>query len=93
MNSDRTFERIQSLLDVEQFAPIRILIAGCGSGGGNASHSTLVTSGIRNFRTLLGSHDVIGPGKRNQTRLRQALYREKEGEGGRARRDLVGQKP
>jgi molybdopterin-synthase adenylyltransferase len=58
MTSDRTFERIHSLLDVEQFAPIRILIAGCGSGGGNVAQQ-LVTSGIRNF-TLL-DRDVIGP--------------------------------
>jgi molybdopterin-synthase adenylyltransferase len=58
MNSDRTFERIESLFDIEQFAPIQVLIAGCGSGGGKVALD-LVMSGIRNF-TLL-DHDVVGP--------------------------------
>lgn len=58
MSSDRTFDRIQSLFDIEQFAPIKVLVAGCGSGGGSVALQ-LVMSGFRNF-TLL-DHDVIGP--------------------------------
>jgi hypothetical protein len=58
MTQDRTFERIQSLFDIELLAPVRVLIAGCGSGGGNVALQ-LVMSGFRNF-TLL-DHDVIGP--------------------------------
>jgi molybdopterin/thiamine biosynthesis adenylyltransferase len=58
MNSDRTFERIESLFDIEQFAPIHVLVVGCGSGGGKVALD-LVMSGIRNF-TLL-DHDILGP--------------------------------
>jgi molybdopterin/thiamine biosynthesis adenylyltransferase len=58
MTSDHTFERIESLFDIRQFAPVRVLVAGCGSGGGNVALQ-LVMSGIRNF--TLVDHDVIGP--------------------------------
>lgn len=58
MTSDRTFERIESLFDIQQFAPVNALVAGCGSGGGKVALD-LVMSGIRNF-TLL-DHDRIGP--------------------------------
>lgn len=58
MKSDRTFERIESLFDIQQFASVNVLVAGCGSGGGKVALD-LVMSGIRNF-TLL-DHDTIGP--------------------------------
>lgn len=58
MNKDRTFERIESLLDIAMFADVRALIAGCGSGGANVAQQ-LVMSGIRNF-TLI-DRDVLGP--------------------------------
>ena len=29
---DRTFERIESLFDVQLFADVKVLVAGCGSG-------------------------------------------------------------
>jgi molybdopterin/thiamine biosynthesis adenylyltransferase len=55
--TDRTFERIESLFDIAQFANVRVLIAGCGSGG-SAVALQLVMSGIRNF-TLI-DHDTLG---------------------------------
>src|SRR5216683_3115532 len=58
MTSDRTFERIESLFDIQQFASVRVLIAGCGSGGGSVALQ-LAMSGIRNFALL--DHDIIGP--------------------------------
>lgn len=58
MSQDPTFERIESLFDTQLFAPIRVLIAGCGSGGGTVALQ-LVMSGIRNF-TLL-DRDVLAP--------------------------------
>lgn len=58
MSSDRTFERIQTLFDIEQFAPVKVLLAGCGSGGGKVALD-LVMSGIRNL--VLLDHDTIGP--------------------------------
>ncbi len=86
MTSDRTFERIESLFDIQQFAPVKVLIAGCGSGGGNVALQ-LVMSGIRNF-TLL-DHDTIGSGERNPACLREAFHRKKES--GCSRRGFVGQ--
>ena len=58
MTSNRTFERIESLFDIQQFAPVKVLVAGCGSGGGSVALQ-LVMSGIRNF-TLL-DRDAIAP--------------------------------
>jgi hypothetical protein len=58
MNGDRTFERIESLFDIGLFAPVKVLVAGCGSGGGNVALQ-LVMSGIQNI-TLL-DRDVLGP--------------------------------
>jgi molybdopterin-synthase adenylyltransferase len=58
MTLDGTFERIESLFDIEKFATIRVLIAGCGSGGGRVALD-LVMSGVPNL-TLL-DHDIIGP--------------------------------
>jgi hypothetical protein len=58
MIEDRTFERIQSLFDIQLLAPVRVLIAGCGSGGGSVALQ-LVMSGFRNF-TLL-DRDTLGP--------------------------------
>jgi molybdopterin/thiamine biosynthesis adenylyltransferase len=58
MMQDRIFERIQSLFNIELLAPIRVLIAGCGSGGGSVALQ-LVMSGFRHF-TLVDC-DVIGP--------------------------------
>lgn len=58
MTSDHTFERIESLFDIQQFAPVKVLVAGCGSGGGSVALQ-LVMAGIRNF--TLVDQDVIGP--------------------------------
>lgn len=58
MSTDRTFERIESLFDIQLLSPVRVFIAGCGSGGGNVALQ-LVMAGIRNF-TLL-DQDVLGP--------------------------------
>jgi hypothetical protein len=62
MNNDRTFERIESLFDIEMLAKVKVFIAGCGSGGGIVAMN-LVMSGVRNFtlcdRDLLGHENVI----------------------------------
>jgi molybdopterin/thiamine biosynthesis adenylyltransferase len=58
MTKDRTFERIEALFEIEQFADVKVLVAGCGSGG-SAVALQLVMSGIPNF-TLI-DHDVLGP--------------------------------
>jgi hypothetical protein len=55
---DRTFERIESLFDISLFAHVKVLVAGCGSGGASVALQ-LVMSGIRNF-TLI-DNDVLGP--------------------------------
>jgi molybdopterin-synthase adenylyltransferase len=56
--NDRTFERIESLFDIGSFADVKVLVAGCGSGGASVALQ-LVMSGIRNF-TLI-DNDIIGP--------------------------------
>jgi molybdopterin-synthase adenylyltransferase len=56
--NDRTFERIESLFDIASFASVRVLVAGCGSGGASVALQ-LVMSGIRNF-TLI-DNDILGP--------------------------------
>jgi molybdopterin/thiamine biosynthesis adenylyltransferase len=58
VTKDRTFERIEALFDIEQFSNVRVLVAGCGSGG-SAVALQLAMSGIRNF-TLL-DNDILGP--------------------------------
>lgn len=55
--TDRTFERIEALFDVGLFAKSRVLIAGCGSGGGSVALQ-LAMSGIGNF--VLVDKDVLG---------------------------------
>ena len=45
---DRLFARIDQLFDVEAFKDLRVLIAGCGSGGGQVALQ-LAMSGVRNF--------------------------------------------
>jgi molybdopterin/thiamine biosynthesis adenylyltransferase len=56
--TDRTFERIEALFDIASFADVKVLVAGCGSGGANVALQ-LVMSGIRNF-TLI-DNDIVGP--------------------------------
>lgn len=58
MSKDRTFERVASLFDVRLLSPVRVLIAGCGSGGGYVALQ-LVMAGIRNF--ILLDRDILGP--------------------------------
>jgi len=58
MKQDRTFDRIETLFDIRLLAAVRVLIAGCGSGGGSVALQ-LVMSGIRNF-TLL-DRDTLAP--------------------------------
>jgi molybdopterin/thiamine biosynthesis adenylyltransferase len=55
--NDRTFERIEALFNIALFADIKVLVAGCGSGGASVALQ-LVMSGIRNF-TLI-DNDVLG---------------------------------
>ena len=55
--TDRTFERIESLFNLGLFADARVLIAGCGSGGGVVALQ-LVMSGIRNLALI--DNDVLG---------------------------------
>jgi molybdopterin/thiamine biosynthesis adenylyltransferase len=56
--NDRTFERIEALFDIAMFADVKVLVAGCGSGGASVALQ-LVMSGIRNF-TLI-DNDILGP--------------------------------
>jgi hypothetical protein len=58
MNDDGLFTRIEKLFDVGLLADAKVLIAGCGSGGGSLALQ-LVMSGIRNF-TLI-DNDVLEP--------------------------------
>ena len=58
MTNDRTFERIESLFDIGLFAPVKVLVAGCGSGGGSVALQ-LVMSGIHNFALI--DSDILGP--------------------------------
>lgn len=57
-SSDEIFKRIEALFDIERFSDVRILIAGCGSGG-SAVALQLVMSGIKNF--VLLDHDTLEP--------------------------------
>jgi molybdopterin/thiamine biosynthesis adenylyltransferase len=60
--NDRTFERIDALFDIDMFADVKVLVAGCGSGGGSVALQ-LVMSGIRSFtlidNDILGTENVI----------------------------------
>jgi len=58
MTDDKLFARIEPLFDVGLLSEANVLIAGCGSGGGQVALQ-LVMSGIRNF-TLLDS-DILEP--------------------------------
>jgi molybdopterin/thiamine biosynthesis adenylyltransferase len=58
MSTDRTFERIESLFDTQLLAPVKILIAGCGSGGGSVALQ-LAMSGVGNF--TLVDRDILKP--------------------------------
>ena len=53
---ENLFARIEGLFDVEAFAESRVLIAGCGSGGGQVALQ-LVMSGVKHF-TLI-DNDVM----------------------------------
>lgn len=56
MSDDRTFERIEALFDLSLLKDSRVLIAGCGSGGGSVALQ-LVMSGVKNF-TLINSDTI-----------------------------------
>jgi molybdopterin/thiamine biosynthesis adenylyltransferase len=58
MTEDRIFARIESLFDVGLLGEARVLIAGCGSGGGQVALQ-LVMSGIKNF--ALFDNDTLEP--------------------------------
>ena len=58
MTEDRLFTRIEQLFDVGLLSDARVLIAGCGSGGGQVALQ-LVMSGIRNF--VLYDNDTLEP--------------------------------
>ncbi len=59
MNEENIFARIEKLFDVGLLSNTRVLVAGCGSGGGSLALQ-LVMSGIRNF-TLI-DNDELEPG-------------------------------
>ena len=48
MNDDQLFARIAPLFDVGSLSDARVLIAGCGSGGGQVALQ-LAMSGLRKF--------------------------------------------
>ncbi|OGD69627.1 hypothetical protein A3E89_01980 [Candidatus Campbellbacteria bacterium RIFCSPHIGHO2_12_FULL_35_10] len=58
MSEDTIFERIEKLFDVGLLADAKVLILGCGSGGGNLALQ-LAMSGIRNL--TLVDKDIIEP--------------------------------
>ncbi|MBI5778300.1 MAG: ThiF family adenylyltransferase [Planctomycetes bacterium] len=62
MNNNKIFERIKKLFDVGLLGDAKVLIAGCGSGGGSLALQ-LAMSGIRNFtlidKDILGLENVI----------------------------------
>jgi hypothetical protein len=60
MKTELTFERIESLFDIEMIDDVKDLLLGCGSGGGSVGLH-LDMSGIRNF--TLVDRDTIGPEK------------------------------
>ena len=51
MSDDKLFKRMEKLFDVGSLADAKILIVGCGSGGGSLALQ-LVMSGIRNFTLI-----------------------------------------
>lgn len=51
MSEDQTFARIEALFDIKLFADVKVLVAGCGSGGSSVALQ-LVMSGIRNFTLM-----------------------------------------
>lgn len=58
MQVDNLFARIEPLFDVGLLAEAKVLIAGCGSGGGHVALQ-LAMSGVRNF--VLIDNDVLEP--------------------------------
>ena len=54
--NDNLFTRIEGLFDVTAFADVRVLVAGCGSGGGQVALQ-LVMSGIKHF-TLIDNEEL-----------------------------------
>lgn len=58
MNEDKIFTRIEKLFDVGLLGDAKVLILGCGSGGGNLALQ-LVMSGIRNI--TLVDKDTVEP--------------------------------
>lgn len=56
--SNKIFARIEKLFDVGLLADVKVLIAGCGSGGGSLALQ-LAMSGIRNFSLI--DNDVMKP--------------------------------
>jgi len=62
MSEEKTFTRIEKLFDVGLLSDTRVLIVGCGSGGGNLALQ-LVMSGIQTFTLIdkdtLGLENVI----------------------------------
>ena len=54
--NERLFARISKLFDVEAFANLQVMIAGCGSGGGQVALQ-LALSGVKNF--ILVDHEEI----------------------------------
>ena len=54
--TNRLFARIESLFDVEAFDGLGVMIAGCGSGGGQVAQQ-LVMSGVKRF-TLVDNQEL-----------------------------------
>ena len=57
---DRLFARIEGLFEGRSFAELRVMIAGCGSGGGQVA-CQLVMSGVRDFILVDKKEEVLEP--------------------------------
>jgi len=62
MSNEKLFSRIDKLFDIDLLAETKVMIAGCGSGGGGVALQ-LVMSGIRNFtlidKDILETENII----------------------------------
>ena len=56
MRKDQLFARVERLFDVEAFSDLSVMIAGCGSGGGQVALQ-LAMSGVRKF-TLVDNDEL-----------------------------------
>ena len=70
--NDRTFERIESLFDIALFADVKVLVAGCGSGGAQRRASA---RHVRHPQLHAHRQRHPRPRERHPACLRPALHR------------------